>query len=336
MGGPATLLGPPLESLRAGSCRTNVRCDARRGDVKTRRPGSRRASNGALLVLLAALLVATVHVSPARGTFPGGNGVIAYAYPDPEPQVDAAYLAFMTPDGQYLDWTLRGYVPQRYAPSFSPDGRQLAYDGAGRALASIGVTSVPPKREALLTRPRGENYDANAHWSPHGMSIAFERYVARRRDRFIYTKRVGDGALHLVARGEDPAWSVRGEIAFVRYVRDRASIRVIGASGGEIRTITQGADAYSPSWSPDGSRVAFGQRGQIFTVGADGTGLAQLTVGRPRSSSPAFSPDGQSIVFARGAKYLAISPIAGGPLRMLRCEERFCQVPDCQPLPALP
>jgi hypothetical protein len=82
--------------------------------------------------------------------------------------------------------------------------------------------------------------------------------------------------------------------------------------------------------------VAFEQRGQIFTVGADGTGLAQLTVGRPRSSSPAFSPDGQSIVFARGAKYLAISPVAGGPLRMLRCEERLCQIPDWQPLPALP
>ena len=287
-------------------------------------------------MLLTALLIATVHVTSARGTFPGGNGVIAYAYPDPEPQVDAAYLAFMTPDGRFLDWTLRGYIPQRYAPSFSPDGRQLAYDGAGRALASIGVTSVPPMREALLTRPRGRNSDANAHWSPDGMSIAFERYVARRRDRFIYTKRVGGGPLHLLARGQDPAWSVRDEIAFVHYVRDRASIRVISVSGGEIRTITQGADAYSPSWSPDGSRVAFEQRGQIFTVGADGTGLAQLTVGRPHSSFPAFSPDGQSIVFARGAKYLAISPVAGGPLRMLRCEERFCQIPDWQPLAALP
>jgi len=63
-------------------------------------------------------------------------------------------------------------------------------------------------------------------------------------------------------------------------------------------------DLYSgqPAWSPDGRTLAI-SRGEatgdrhIFLVGADGTGLRQLTSGPGVASWPAWSQDGNSIAF---------------------------------------
>ncbi len=67
-------------------------------------------------------------------------------------------------------------------------------------------------------------------------------------------------------------------------------------------------DPSHPSWSPDGSQIAFSGEdndpnnslvGQIWTVNADGTGESRLTTNQfpVDYSSPAWSPDGQKVVF---------------------------------------
>ena len=73
----------------------------------------------------------------------------------------------------------------------------------------------------------------------------------------------------------------------------------------------------NPSWSPDGSRVAFSVITQkaldnglvetmaIWTVGADGKGARRLTRGNVQDAAPTWSPDGRRIAFMR-------SPAAGG------------------------
>ena len=63
-------------------------------------------------------------------------------------------------------------------------------------------------------------------------------------------------------------------------------------------------DAF-PSWSPDGSRIAFtsdrDRQGddEIFAMNADGTGVVQLTTtnGSIDDWWPAWSPDGSRIAF---------------------------------------
>jgi TolB protein len=63
---------------------------------------------------------------------------------------------------------------------------------------------------------------------------------------------------------------------------------------------------YYPTWSPDGSEVAFVRAASglsdskdIFSINADGSGLRQLTFDGT-SDRPAWSPDGSRIAFARG------------------------------------
>lgn len=50
-------------------------------------------------------------------------------------------------------------------------------------------------------------------------------------------------------------------------------------------------------FSPDGSRVIFGALGDIYTMGADGSGLTRLTKTPEHEDWPAFSPDGKYVVY---------------------------------------
>jgi Tol biopolymer transport system component len=69
-------------------------------------------------------------------------------------------------------------------------------------------------------------------------------------------------------------------------------------------SIASAADLHhldNPSWSPDGKRIAFEaqetDKFAIYTIGADGGGLAKLTSGAANDSQPRWSPDGKRIAF---------------------------------------
>jgi Tol biopolymer transport system component len=83
----------------------------------------------------------------------------------------------------------------------------------------------------------------------------------------------------------------------------RPQIFVIGSNGtGEtnITQIARGND--SPSWSPDGTKIAFSSNRdgnwEIYVMNADGSGVTRLTTNRSADdASPAWSPDGTKIAF---------------------------------------
>lgn len=52
-----------------------------------------------------------------------------------------------------------------------------------------------------------------------------------------------------------------------------------------------------PSWSPDGSKVAFWRDGDLWIVKADGTGATDLTNGSNTGVSPDWAPDGLHLVY---------------------------------------
>ncbi|MET8876266.1 hypothetical protein [Nocardia sp. NPDC004604] len=76
------------------------------------------------------------------------------------------------------------------------------------------------------------------------------------------------------------------------------------SDGGNVVQLADGG--YSPTFSPDGSRIAFTRGGVIYVMNTDGGELRQL-IGAPNTFGPdltsaqhsAFSPDGSKILFTR-------------------------------------
>ncbi|MGZ4289885.1 MAG: TolB family protein [Gaiellaceae bacterium] len=60
---------------------------------------------------------------------------------------------------------------------------------------------------------------------------------------------------------------------------------------------------YAPAWSPDGARIAYVSKGDLFTADADGTGAAQI---EHDADQPAWSPNGRRIAFTRGGSVYTV------------------------------
>jgi len=80
-------------------------------------------------------------------------------------------------------------------------------------------------------------------------------------------------------------------------------IFVIGLNGAGETNITRNTSGNdSPSWSPDGTRIAFSSNRdgnwEIYVMEADGSGITRLTINRSADdAAPAWSPDGSRIAF---------------------------------------
>ncbi len=83
----------------------------------------------------------------------------------------------------------------------------------------------------------------------------------------------------------------------------QGTIWVVPVGGGVARPVTDPlGDCRQPSWSPDGSVIAFHAfwdgRYHLWTVGKNGGKPRQLTTGLQDDREPHWSPDGKRIVFA--------------------------------------
>ena len=93
--------------------------------------------------------------------------------------------------------------------------------------------------------------------------------------------------------------------------QDRWFVQVMSSNGSDRLRLAEGQSGFlsAPTWSPDGSRIAFAsdQKGQsdIWVMDSDGSNLVNLTNDEAEDHSPAWSPDGHWIAFAslRDARY---------------------------------
>jgi len=98
--------------------------------------------------------------------------------------------------------------------------------------------------------------------------------------------------------------AVNGRIAFASYRGGSHGIYVMNADGTGVTRLTSGFGDLGPSWSPDGSKIAFssgrdGGGDEIYVMNADGTGQTRLTYGLEKYAwAPSWSPDGSKIAFA--------------------------------------
>ncbi len=62
---------------------------------------------------------------------------------------------------------------------------------------------------------------------------------------------------------------------------------------------SRSADTFAPSWSPDGTRLAFVRGDTVYSIAVDG-GSPRLVVATPGAFGPRWSPDGTRIAYAAG------------------------------------
>src|SRR3989442_12739243 len=116
------------------------------------------------------------------------------------------------------------------------------------------------------------------------------------------------------------AFSPDGSRIAARLV-GRPGIWVAGLDGSHTIQLTHGANDDWPSWSPDGTQIAFaGSPGatrpcaprrfdygcprDLYVVNADGSGLRRITNDHSVDSAPSWSPNGRELAFegsSRGA-----------------------------------
>jgi TolB protein len=189
-------------------------------------------------------------------------------------------------------------------PSFSPDGRRIAFTRVVQSLVAPTASLFTMDGTGRhVERLLADGIDLSAAWSPDGKTIAFSRLESTSRP-----------------------------------VRE-ATLYLADANGSNLRSL--GLHGLSPAWSPDGRRLAFVSfddgnepacrsascppSGELYVVGADGSGLRRLTRSKADDEHPSWSPNGSRIAFASGfgvrsqghAPWLMVIGASGGTPRRI-------------------
>ena len=209
-----------------------------------------------------------------------------------------------------LDWALG--APGAFA--WSPDSARLAFSQLVDGTSAIWVVGADGSELRQLSDPTLGGHDPT--WSSDGTRIAFHGglNVPGRHNGIWVMDADGRDArpISTVGGGGDsfdyPNWQPGGElISFVALPNGKAHVYVVRADGTGERDLSASsadasADDWLPTWSPDGSQVAWVRfatswpYGQIVVVDPEGIRTSMPAM-KPTGSIglPTWSPDGRTI-----------------------------------------
>ena len=211
----------------------------------------------------------------------------------------------------------------RRAPAWSPDGEKIAFlrsptESSGNA-ADVYVIDEDGTNERRLTQtgsdPEARTSLGGPVWSPDGEKIAFSSSA------ITVTPPSSDspesaGASTAPAEGMTGIYVIDMATADLCKLTstgtsptwspdgdkiafyDNDAINVINPDGSERRELIDAVSAQpAQAWSPDGERIAFVRQAELYVINADGSGQRLLANATETVDLPAWSPDGEKIAF---------------------------------------
>lgn len=152
--------------------------------------------------------------------------------------------------------TTNGKYAINMTPSYSPDGRRIAFMSTRAGAAQIyGMDADGTDQTVLVPFDGGETGPSYApEWSPDGSTIVFGRDAAGGRQIFTYQIGRGSPARQQTSSGrqnEDPSWAPDSRHVVFRSNRTgRDQMWILDLETGRTRQIPTPGGARLPSWSP--------------------------------------------------------------------------------------
>jgi len=226
---------------------------------------------------------------------------------------------------------VRREVKKRLPPLTNPDFRLAVHRLADQVLqASLGAPGVGATRLLFVMDGKVWQIDQDGAdkklvsssdrqalspaWAPDGRRFAYMEFWAGHGQLFVQDMATGKRA-PVVTTGAaldfTPAFSPDGKtLAFSRAIEEGTDVYTVNLKDNcclQRLTVGRFSDNLSPTYSPDGQRIAFVSTRaglpQIYVMAADGTDqqlFAPFDYGVTGSSNaPEWSPDGQSVAFHR-------------------------------------
>jgi TolB protein len=195
------------------------------------------------------------------------------------------------------------YFTLNINPSWSPDGRALAYTSYRGGPPNIVVQRIFEGVAPSTLTKTGNNF--LPVWSPDGTRIAFMSTKDGNPEIYVMNSD-GSNVRRLTNHGAidtTPTWSPTGDqIAFTSERTGTPQIYTMGADGLGVRQLTRESYADRATWSPAPyNEIAYTARtgpGNDIKILELATGqVKQLTFGEGTNESPAFAPNGRHLAF---------------------------------------
>src|SRR6266436_4248889 len=246
---------------------------------------------------------------------------------------------------------LTTFQGQEIAPSFSPDGTQFAFAWTGDATTAAEgfdlYTEVIGTERPLRLTAHPSAWIAPA-WSPDGRSIAFSRISLAGESGIYAVSALGGSERKLVEASFAPfwilsasalSWSPDGRLLAYSETPPGGPVTMWLLSVESLRKTrihpaVACQDAWNPTFSPEGKRLAFACSSSIgvwsvYVQPLSGGAATRVASATGFPGGLCWTPDGSRIVFATathpgsGGELWQVSTSGGSPERLLFAQDAY-------------